>query len=329
MRQFVVVLLVGLLSACAAVGGGSTAVEGAEHWVQGTSALDERPIRLYVWEKRRRDIDPRRYASDGKIVLLASGATTPGSVFFDVQVPGAAQSPHSLMDYLAAHGYDVFTLDYQNYGRSEGHACGRCVTTSAAARDIDAVVDYVRSLRGTKSVYLLGWSWGAETTGMFAMSQPEKVRRLVLYAPPVWEGPRGKVPTEEFRPVTEAGSRKLFTPGAAEPAAIDAFVAAATKFRQAPNGVMIDLRSRMPLIDPARIAAPTLVILGEKDRLTPVSQKELPGFFAALANPDKQFSVIPGGGHALLLETPRARFQFEVLKWFWVDQRGPLEVAGN
>ena len=31
---------------------------------------------------------------------------------------------YSLMDYLAERGFDVFTVEYQNYGRSAEHECG-------------------------------------------------------------------------------------------------------------------------------------------------------------------------------------------------------------
>lgn len=315
-------LIAWLLSSCATVGDGPTSIQGAEHFVQSVSAHDGKPLKLYVWEKRRPDIDLRSFAASGKVVILAHGATTPGRVGFDLQVDGVAGPTHSLMDYLAARGYDVFALDYQNYGRSEGHACGRCVTTAVAANDINAVVDYVRAQRGVKQVYLLGWSWGTVTTGLFTMIHADKVRRLVLYAPPVWHVAPAKAPPTEFRPVTEKATRNLFTPGEADPAAIEAFVAAATAYKQAPNGVLVDLFSRMPITDPKKITTPTLVIMGEKDRLTPISQKELPGFFADLANNDKQFSIIPGAGHGLHLEKPRGRFQLEVLKWFSVDQPG-------
>lgn len=311
-----------LLSACAATGQKPVSLQGFEHSVQSVSAHDGKPLTLYVWEKRRADLDLKSLAASGKVVLLAHGATTPGRVGFDLQVDGVAGPTHSLMDYLAARGYDVFALDYQNYGRSQGHPCGTCVTTQVAANDINAVVDYLISQRGTRQVYLLGWSWGTVTTSLFAMQHPNKVRRLVLYAPPVWHGPRGKVPPGEFRPVDEKGSRALFTPDASEPAVIDAFVAAATKYTRAPNGVMVDLLTRMPLTDAKKIGAPTLIILGDKDKLTPISQKELPGFFADLANNDKQFTIVPGAGHALQLEKPRARFHIEVLKWFSVDQQG-------
>lgn len=46
------------------------------------------------------------------------------------------------------------------------------------------------------------------------------------------------------------------------------------------------------------------------------------GFFAAETANDKQFTIVPGAGHALHLEKPRARMQVEVLKWFSADQPG-------
>jgi pimeloyl-ACP methyl ester carboxylesterase len=154
-------ILVTFLSACASVERTPVAIQGTEHAVQSASALDGKPLTLFVWEKRRADLDVKSFSENGKVVVLAHGAGTPGHVFYDLQVPGAASPTHSLMDYLAARGYDVFTLDYQNYGRSQGHPCGRCVTTQVAANDIKAVVDYVLVQRSVKQVYLLGWSWGA------------------------------------------------------------------------------------------------------------------------------------------------------------------------
>jgi non-heme chloroperoxidase len=322
--RIVLLCVVSLLAACASVGQSLVAIHGTEHSVQSVSALDGKPLTLYVWEKRRADLGVKSFGASGKVVVLAHGAGTPGRVFFDLQVTGASGPTYSLMDYLAARGYDVFTLDYQDYGRSQGHPCGRCVTTQVAANDINAVVDYILAQRGVKQVYLLGWSWGTNTASLFSMQHPDKVRRLVLYAPPVWRGPLTNIPVPagDFRPVTAQKSRNLFTPGMADPAAVDAFAAEATKFQQSPTGVMVDLLTRMPLTDPKQIKAPTMIIMGEKDRLTPISQKDLPGFFADLANHDKQFTIVPGAGHALALETPRARLQLEVLKWFSVDQPG-------
>jgi pimeloyl-ACP methyl ester carboxylesterase len=295
-------------------------IVGTEHWVQSVSGADSKPLKVHVWEKRLKDIDPASFAKSGKVVLLAHGAGTPGRIAFDLQVAEKAATTYSLMDYLAAQGFDVFTLDYQNYGRSEQHPCGRCVTTEVAANDVNAVVDHIRALRKVDKIHLLGWSWGTTVTGLFTTQHPGKVKRLVLYAPPVWSGPRGTPPTGEFRTVTPENARNLFEPAASETPAMDAWVKEVSQWGpKAPNGVLVDLMTRMPIVDPAKIAAPTMVIFGDLDRLTKITQPELPGYFAALPNTDKQLIIVPGAGHALVVQKPRLRFYSEVAKWFSTD----------
>lgn len=297
-------------------------IVGVEHRVASVSAADGKPLNVYVWEKRLKDVDPGEFARTGKVVLLAHGATTPGRLAFDFQVPERPELTYSLMDYLAERGFDVFAVEYQNYGRSDRHECGLCVTTQVAVNDINAVVDYVRSLRGVKQVYLLGYSWGTTTAGLFTMQRPHKVRRLVLYAPPVWKAPRGTPPTTEFQPLTEQRGKEAFEPQATNPIVIDTFAKEYGKLGRGPTGVLMDLRTRMPITDPRQIPVPTMIILGDLDRLTPMTQPELPSYFADLPNSDKQLIIVPGGGHALHMQTPRLRFFTEVAKWFSVDQPG-------
>ena len=76
---------------------------------------------------------------------------------------------------------------------------------------------------------------------------------------------------------------------------------------------------RVPLADAQKIVAPTMIIMGALDRLTPISQPELPGFFKNLATFDKQFIIVPGAGHGVFLHTTRARYFAEVGKWFTFD----------
>src|SRR5438132_5768094 len=90
----------------------SESVTAVDHWVQGVSALDGKPVKLYVREKLAKGADPSAMARSGKVVLLAHGSGTPSSVVFDLA------TGYSLMDYLASRGFDVFAVDYQNYGRS-------------------------------------------------------------------------------------------------------------------------------------------------------------------------------------------------------------------
>ncbi len=292
-------------------------ISGAEHWVQSVSGMDGKPLKLYVWEKRLKDTDPSAFAKSGRVVLLAHGAGTPGRIAFDLQVPEKSAVAYSLMDHLASQGFDVFAVDYQNYGRSDQHPCGLCVTTQVAANDVNATIDYIRKLRGVDKVHLLGWSWGTNVTGLVATQQPEKVKRLVLYAPPVWSEPRGQKPTEEFRTVTADNARALFEPAASDTSAVETWVKeVAQRGPKAPNGVLLDLNTKMPLTDPKKIVAPTMIILGDLDRVTPITQPNLPGFFAALTNTDKQLVIVPGAGHALTVQKPRLRFYNEVAKWF-------------
>jgi pimeloyl-ACP methyl ester carboxylesterase len=49
--------------------------------------------------------------------------------------------------------------------------------------DIDAVVEYIRALRGVERVSLIGWSLGGPRAGGYAAQHPNKVARLVLLAP--------------------------------------------------------------------------------------------------------------------------------------------------
>lgn len=316
----ITITAVTLLSGCAAVGTAPDSMLGTEHWVQSVSGADGKPLRLNVIEKRSKAIDPSTFAKSGKVVLLAHGAGVPGSVIFDLQVPDASATSYSLMDYLAGQGFDVFSVDFQNYGRSDKHPCGLCVTTAVAANDVNAAIDYIRKLRGVAKVDLLGWSWGVPVTSLVAIQHPEKVRRLVMYAPPVWSGPRGKAPAAEFRDAPPENMRKLLEQAPAEGTAVEALVKENMQWgAKAPNGVLLDLNTKMPLVDSRKVSGPTMIIVGNLDKTTPATDPNLPGFFAALPNTDKKFIVVPDAGHAMTIEKQRYHFYSEVAKWFNIE----------
>jgi len=58
----------------------------------------------------------------------------------------------------------------------------------------------------------------------------------------------------------------------------------------------IDICSKLPVVDPARIAVPTLVMRGQYDGIAGFA--DLLRFFERLPHPDKQFSVMAGISHA-------------------------------
>ncbi|MFT5539420.1 MAG: pimeloyl-ACP methyl ester carboxylesterase [Alphaproteobacteria bacterium] len=163
------------------------------------------------------------HAPEGKVVLMVHGGFWPSSVAFDCPHPDM-----SWMDALAREGFDVFTLDMTGHGRSalplqddplnlslEDRAklpAGtlapalmdapapypyRLATTDSETADLDAVVDFIRDLRGVDRVHLIGWSGGGIRTGTYAGRYPDKVARLIIWASSNYlpDGPDGPPPT--------------------------------------------------------------------------------------------------------------------------------------
>ena len=135
-------------------------------------------IKLYVRNKHPRDAT--KFPAD-KILLYVHGATYPASTAFDLQLNGL-----SWMDFLAAHGYDVYLVDLTGYGKSTrppemdqpAEANEPIVRTATAVRDVGAAVDFILKRRGADKLNLLGWSWGTSTMGWPA--------RVTLSDPTTW-----------------------------------------------------------------------------------------------------------------------------------------------
>lgn len=288
-------------------------VQGTQHWVLQDA------LRLFLWEKCQGN-------PQGKPVLvLAHGSATAGRESFDLKVPGRPE--YSLMDFLAKQGFDVFAPDMRGFGSStqpEGH-----ITTEQAASDLNAVVDFICKLRGVPQVRLLAWSWGTQYSGQFVMAHPHKVARYAAYAQMHADSPdlkarRERLATFQRAPyirITEQGWKLRFnslTPeDVNDPVVMDAFAKAATLVElKSPTGPQVDLLTRQPLIDASKITVPTMLIHGQYDDVADL--EGLLPFFTALPNPDKQYTVIPDGGHMLHLQKGYARFQRAVANWFAV-----------
>jgi pimeloyl-ACP methyl ester carboxylesterase len=155
-----------------------------------------------------------------------------------------------------------------------------------------------------------GISSGALRAALFAQRHPERVARLALDAF-VWTGEGAPTLVErrkrlpEFqarnrRPIDRAFVRSIFArdhPDCAEPRVVDAFADAILALDDSmPNGTYVDMCSKLPLVDPARITMPTLVMRGQFDGIAAFD--DLLEFFRRLPSPDRQFSVMPGISHA-------------------------------
>jgi len=230
---------------------------------------------------------------------------------FDLQIPGRPDA--SAMDHFARLGYDTWCVDMEGYGRSDKQ---RPINADIAtgADDVEAATDYIMKTRGVDAFHVYGISSGALRAALFAQRRPERVRRLALDAF-VWTGAgsptladrRTRLP--EFqrtnrRPIDRAFVRSIFTrdhPGTADDEVVEAFADAILALDDSvPTGTYVDMCAHLPIVDPARIPMPTVVMRGEYDGIASI--EDLADFFARLPNPDKQFAVMPGIAHASFQE---------------------------
>ncbi len=344
-----IILIAALSAGCAATGsqaGGSQAggLKSGDLQTAGTIVMEEFMIagadpgvQLYVRNKRPSTLTNFKPEN---IVLFVHGATYPAETAFDLQLEG-----QSWMDYIARRGYDVYMVDVRGYGKSTRPAemdipaadSKPIVNTDTAARDYGAAVDFIRQRRNVAKINVLGWSWGTAITALYTSRNNDKVNRLVLYAP-VWLRQGGASLTDTggalgaYRTVTIEAARKRkdtglkpgknpmpeawFEAWAEATFASDPVGAKASpRFVRAPNGVVQDGReywgAGKPMIDPADIRVPTLLILAEWDADTPLYMAQT--LFPLLTNAaPKRLVVIGEGTHSVIMEKNRMQLFSEV-----------------
>ena len=271
-------------------------MKGTEHWTL------KGDIRLFLWRK-----PPPAGATAKGTVLFVHGSSMASQPTFDLQVPGRPDS--SVMDWFAARGFDTWCLDNEGYGRSDKK---RQINFDIAngADDIGAASEYISGETGNQKLLVYGISSGALKAALFAQTHPERISRLALDAF-VWTGEgsptlaerKKRLPdflAKNRRPIDRAFVQSIFArdhPGTADAATVSAFADAILALDDSvPTGTYVDMCSKLPLVDPARLSVPTLLMRGEYDGIAGVD--DLIEFFKRLPNPDKQFCVMPGISHA-------------------------------
>jgi pimeloyl-ACP methyl ester carboxylesterase len=271
-------------------------VQGTEHWTR------KGDIRLFLW--RKNVVEPR--AAKGTI-LFVHGSSMASQPTFDLHVPGRLDS--SAMDWFAARGFDTWCMDNEGYGRSEKNRPINCDIANGAD-DLAAGTEYIIRTTGASKLLVYGISSGALKAALFAERHPERVARLALDAF-VWTGAgsptlaerRKRLPefqAKHRRPIDRAFVQSIFDrdhPGTADEATIHAFADAILALDDSvPTGTYVDMCSKLPLVDPAKITVPTIIMRGEFDGIAGFD--DLIEFFKRLPNPDKQFAVMAGIAHA-------------------------------
>jgi pimeloyl-ACP methyl ester carboxylesterase len=248
---------------------------------------------------------------DGRKVFAATGGQP-----FDAGLPAVifihgAGMDHTLWQlqsrYLAHHGHGVLAVDLPGHGRSEGPG----LDSIGAHADWLAVLI---SVAGIARTALVGHSMGALIALEAAARHPEKVGALALL---------GAAATMPVHPDLLAAAAR------GEPIANELIVAwgygkpAHLGAHRAPGIWMLGGGRRLLEHTPAgalardlaacnaykganaaaaRIACPTLLILGALDRMTPAKS----GRALAAAIRDARCLVLPGCGHIMMVERPDA-----------------------
>jgi pimeloyl-ACP methyl ester carboxylesterase len=252
-----------------------------------------------VWEKR--SPHPRR------ALLLVHGRTWSSIPDFDLHVPGENLS---VMDALVARGYDVYAIDLRGYGATPRDATG-WLTPTRAAEDVYAVLEWIRKHSALEErPALIAWSRGSLVAQLVAETHPDAMSALVLFGRPLrdtaWA--RDTLLTAPPRaPNTAARAVSDFiTPGSISRPAVDAYVRQAL----ASDPVLVDWRNldQFNALDPQRVKAPTLLMIGQFDPFYAQQSRAQAELFIRLGTADKEWVILPGGDHAALLERTAPRF---------------------
>ena len=284
-------------------------------------------VNLFVFRKRLAG------AAQRPLLFLVHGSSLCARTGFDLDVPG--KPGYSMMDWFAGRGFDVWTMDHENYGRSS--RTGSNSDISSGADDLEAAIPIVLRESRAERVHLFGASSGALRAGLFANRNAHKVASLALDAF-VWTGEGS--PTlakrrenldafrrEPVRSVGRAFCHSIFNRdkiGLVEDGVADAFADAELQYGTTmPTGTYLDMCANLPIVDPALVTCPVLLLRGEHDGIA--TERDVTEFFLKLGTSDKELVVLPGQAHVGALGVNRERL-FSVLLEFLTR---PARVDGK
>lgn len=252
---------------------------------------------------------------DGEPLLFITGFTISCAVFEPV-IPAYAKRFECIM--------------YDNRGSGRSSAPLWPTSIPELAGDAVGLLDEL----GVRSAHVYGLSMGGMVAQELAIRFPERVRGLVLGCSTPG-GPRASRP----------GPRALWGLGSGAVGALrqpgrpwlGALVFSPEFRREHPGEVrrlLTHFHRHLPKPHSAawhwwasvyhdtvsrldRIEAPTLVMHGERDRMAPLANARM----LADRIPDARVALVPGAGHAYLLESPDVSFE---LMTDWLDERGPI-----
>src|SRR6266850_5404452 len=268
-----------------------------------------------LWMYRKRLGVPKPGEPSRPVLFFVHGSSVTSRVF-DLHVPRHGE--YSTMDEFARHGFDCWTMDHENYGKS-GRTSGNSDIASGV-EDLKAAAEIVTRETGQQKFHFLGESSGALRAGAYAMVAPERAGRLVLAAF-TYKGEGSPTLTKRAEQLAYYRSHNMRSrdrdmirsiatrdkPGTSDPAAVEVLADVEMQFGdQVPTGTYLDMTANLPVVHPQKVLAPVLLVRGEYDGIATVA--DLEEFFNLLPNGDRQFVILPGTAHSVALATNRQLF---------------------
>jgi pimeloyl-ACP methyl ester carboxylesterase len=246
-------------------------------------------------------------------------------------ITGFAISSEIFAPVIADHAERFDCIRYDNRGAGRSAAPWRPTSIPELAGDAVRLLDAL----GLDSAHVYGLSMGGMIAQEVAIRFPDRVRALVLGGTS-HGGPRAVLPSPRVAAAlasrgtpaalrAQLVGRALFSEAyrAEHPDLVRAHLRNLGAHRAPVRGVLShltastwhDTRARLH-----RITAPTLVMHGGADELTPVSNARL----LAARIPDATLEIVPDAGHGYLLEQPEESYRRMTA---WLDARAPV-LAG-
>jgi len=218
----------------------------------------------------------------GPPLVLLHGASTTGRQTFAPLIP------------MLADSFRLVLPDARGHGRTRWDAANG-FKAEWLVDDLSALVDGL----DLPTFHLMGYSMGAMTALGFAVAAPDRLRTLVVVGITTAREPRASIGRRMMDPARILRS----DPGwAAEmTATIDANQGHGAWQRLLP-AIAADIETQ-PLLTPGElrgIAAPTLVVVGDRDPLVPVAQ----AWDLSRQVRDGRLFVAPDSGHDVLIRRP-------------------------
>jgi len=194
--------------------------------------------------------------------------------------------------------------------------------------EIDAVVDWLRKANRVRRISIVGWSAGGPRVGGYVAQHPKKIYRVVLYAPsPTIAGLKIPERPDAGFPITlqtrEDLEKKRWDPdvrcpGQLDPGIRDAVWKSVMEWDRVgaswgPEGVMRGRAATRFGWTPelaAKVTAPTLVMVGEFDRLD-----ERRNVYEQISSKDKVFLNVSCGSHFMLWEKQHTALHVASGEW--------------